>query len=77
MPIRIVTKEVRYIHELSLTLEHSISVSSLNFMHKRSFCPQKHIVWSAAYPTQTYITAATLAEIELLWSHHPLPAVSE
>ena len=28
MPIRIVTKEVRYIHELSLTLEHSMSISS-------------------------------------------------
>ena len=27
-PIQIVTKEVRYIHELSLTLEHSMSVSS-------------------------------------------------
>ena len=27
-PIRVVTKEVRYIHELSLTLEHSISISS-------------------------------------------------
>ena len=27
-PIRVVTREVRYIHELSLTLEHSISVSS-------------------------------------------------
>ena len=27
-PIRAVTREVRYIHELSLTLEHSISVSS-------------------------------------------------
>ena len=26
--IRVVTKEVRYIHELSLTLEHSISISS-------------------------------------------------
>ena len=28
MPIRVVTKEVRYIHKLSLTLEHSISISS-------------------------------------------------
>ena len=28
MPIRVVTKEVRYIHELSLTLEHSMSISS-------------------------------------------------
>ena len=27
-PIRIVTKEVRYIHELSLTLEHSMLISS-------------------------------------------------
>ena len=27
-PIRVVTKEVRYIHELSLTLEHSTPVSS-------------------------------------------------
>ena len=27
-PIRVVTKEVRYIHELSLTLEHSMHVSS-------------------------------------------------
>ena len=27
-PIRVVTREVRYIHELSLTLEHSMSVSS-------------------------------------------------
>ena len=27
-PIWIVTREVRYIHELSLTLEHSMSVSS-------------------------------------------------
>ena len=27
-PIRVVTKEVRYIHELSLTLKHSISISS-------------------------------------------------
>ena len=26
--IRVVTKEVRYIHELSLTLEHSISISN-------------------------------------------------
>ena len=29
IPIRVVTKEVRYIHELSLTLEHSMSISSL------------------------------------------------
>ena len=28
MPIRVFTKEVRYIHELSLTLEHSMSISS-------------------------------------------------
>src|SRR6185295_9510366 len=28
MPIRVVTKEARYIHELSLTLEQSISISS-------------------------------------------------
>ena len=28
-PIRVVTKEVRYIHALSLTLEHSMSMSSL------------------------------------------------
>ena len=28
MPIRVVTKEVRYIHELSLTLEHSIPISN-------------------------------------------------
>ena len=28
MPIRVVTKEVRYIHELSLTLEYSMSISS-------------------------------------------------
>ena len=28
MPIRVVTKEVRYIHELFLTLEHSMPVSS-------------------------------------------------
>src|SRR6185312_12070826 len=28
MPMRVVTKEVRYIHELSLTLEHSMSISS-------------------------------------------------
>ena len=28
MPIRVVTKEVRYIHELSLNLEHSISIRS-------------------------------------------------
>ena len=27
-PIRVVTKEVRYTHELSLTLEHSIPISS-------------------------------------------------
>ena len=27
-PIRVVTKEVKYIHELSLTLEHSMPVSS-------------------------------------------------
>ena len=27
-PIRVVTKEVRYIHELSLTLEHCMSISS-------------------------------------------------
>src|SRR6185436_10268883 len=27
-PIRVVTREVRYIHKLSLTLEHSMSVSS-------------------------------------------------
>ena len=27
-PIRVVTKEVRYIHKLSLTLEHSMSISS-------------------------------------------------
>ena len=27
-PIRVVTKEVRYIHKLSLTLEHFMSVSS-------------------------------------------------
>ena len=27
-PIRVVKKEVRYNHELSLTLEHSISISS-------------------------------------------------
>ena len=29
MPIRVVTKEIRYFHELSLTLEHSMSISSL------------------------------------------------
>ena len=28
MPIRVDTKEVRYIHELSLTLEHSMSIIS-------------------------------------------------
>ena len=28
MPIRVVKKEVRYIHELSVTLEHSMSISS-------------------------------------------------
>ena len=28
MPIRVVTREVRYIHELSLALEYSMSVSS-------------------------------------------------
>ena len=28
-PIRVVTKEVRYIHGLSLTLEHSMPISSL------------------------------------------------
>ena len=28
MPIRVVTKEVRYGHELSLTLEHSMPISS-------------------------------------------------
>ena len=28
MPIRVVTKEIRYIHELSLTLEYSMPVSS-------------------------------------------------
>ena len=28
-PIRVVTREVKYIHELSLTLEDSISISSL------------------------------------------------
>ena len=27
-PIRVVTKEVRYFHDLSLTLEHSIPISS-------------------------------------------------
>ena len=27
-PIRVITKEVRYIHELSLTLEHSMPMSS-------------------------------------------------
>ena len=27
-PIRVVTKEVRYIHDLSLTLEHSMLISS-------------------------------------------------
>ena len=28
MPIQVVTREVRYIHELSLTLEHSVPISS-------------------------------------------------
>ena len=28
-PIRVVTREVRYIHELSLTLQYSIPISSL------------------------------------------------
>ena len=28
MPIRVVTKEVRYIHELSLTLEHFMPINS-------------------------------------------------
>ena len=28
MPIRVVTREIRYIHELSLTLEHSMPISS-------------------------------------------------
>jgi len=28
MPIRVVTREIRYIHELSLTLEHSMLISS-------------------------------------------------
>ena len=27
-PIRVVTREVRFIHELSLTLEHSMPISS-------------------------------------------------
>src|SRR6185503_12897333 len=27
-PIRIITREVRYIHELSITLEHSMPISS-------------------------------------------------
>ena len=29
MTIRVVTKEVRYIYEISLTLEHSMPISSL------------------------------------------------
>ena len=28
MPIRVVTREIRYIHDLSLTLEHSMPISS-------------------------------------------------
>ena len=28
MPIRVFTKEIRYIHKLSLTLEHSMPISS-------------------------------------------------
>ena len=28
MPIRVVTREIRYIHELSLILEHSMPISS-------------------------------------------------
>ena len=28
MPIQVVTKEVSYIHELSITLEHSMPISS-------------------------------------------------
>ena len=49
MPIRIVTKEVRYIYELSFTLEHSMPISSLaapgltanlqTFGHARRQCP--------------------------------------
>ena len=39
-PIRVVTKEVSYIHELFLTLEHSISISSpavLGLISPRAF----------------------------------------
>ena len=35
MPIQVVTKEVRYIHELSLTLEHS--TKEVRYIHELSF----------------------------------------
>ena len=44
-PIRVVTEEVRYIHELSLTLEHSMPVSS----------PAVLGLTSAVVPPFTYI----------------------
>ena len=41
-PIRIVTREVRYIHELSLTLEHSMPISSPAALGLTFEFPAKH-----------------------------------
>ena len=50
MPIRVVTKEIRYIHELSLTLEHSMSISSpavpgLTTFERWNEMPYKSYLW--------------------------------
>ena len=42
MPIRIVTKEIRYIHELFLALEHFMSINSLAVL---DLTTTKHGLW--------------------------------
>ena len=56
MPIRVVTKEVGYIHELSLTLEHSMPISSpaapgltVGPRNLALFIEQGSIIWNKEY----------------------------
>ena len=44
MLIRVVTKEVRYIYEIFLTLEHSISISSLAVLGLTPIALQLHVL---------------------------------
>ena len=58
MPIRVVAKEVRYIHELSLTLEHFMSLSSPAVPGLTLYYP--------TYELSTYILHSRSNEINLV-----------